>query len=192
MIIAVSNLKGGTGKTTTSILLAAALTAAGHDCIVIDADPQGSATDWADIAQENNTPLPFTITVANARSLKRLPANNTIYIVDCPPGHATIIDAAISVADHIIVPVSPSAIDVDRMWDTLQLIGDKPATTLLTAARLGTTNLDELRTMLAEAQVPTFRTPILQREAIKKLYGTNPTVFFGYNCVAKELLNNEG
>ncbi|MBG9328868.1 tetraacyldisaccharide 4'-kinase [Corynebacterium belfantii] len=56
-VIAISNLKGGTGKTTTAILLATALTRLGYTATVVDLDPQGSATEWAHLAAESGTPL---------------------------------------------------------------------------------------------------------------------------------------
>ena len=47
MIIAFLNQKGGVGKTTLATHLAGELVARGRSAVVIDADPQGSALDWA-------------------------------------------------------------------------------------------------------------------------------------------------
>lgn len=54
--IALCSSKGGTAKTTSTILLGTALARAGHSVLVYDADPQGSATAWADLADETDTP----------------------------------------------------------------------------------------------------------------------------------------
>ena len=71
MRITICNVKGGTGKTTSAIMLAAAAHAAGQTARVLDADPQGSASDWAAIAEDAGDALPFDVVPVNARSLAR-------------------------------------------------------------------------------------------------------------------------
>src|SRR5699024_7255315 len=58
--IVIANTKGGTGKTTSSIFLASALTARGS-VEVWDADPQGSASEWALRAEERDQALGFEV-----------------------------------------------------------------------------------------------------------------------------------
>ena len=69
MKIAVVNTKGGVGKTTTAIYLATVASAQGKSTELLDADPQGSATSWAEIATEGSVPLPFQVSPANKITL---------------------------------------------------------------------------------------------------------------------------
>ena len=69
-IIAFVNLKGGAAKTTSCMLTAVQLTRLGKTVTVLDLDSQGSATDWARIAAEDDTPLPFAVQPANVASLR--------------------------------------------------------------------------------------------------------------------------
>jgi chromosome partitioning protein len=54
MIISFLNQKGGVGKTTLAIHIAAALAKQGNRLLLVDADPQASALDWSEARQENS------------------------------------------------------------------------------------------------------------------------------------------
>lgn len=186
--IAICNNKGGTGKTTSTIMLATYFSTLGKKVAVHDADPQGSSTDWSLLAAEANDPLPFPVTPVNKRSVSISPTDADIVLIDCPPGDPALIDAALRTADAVIVPTSPSGIEVARMWETLEIITDKPAAVLITSAQLNTTTLEDLLNALDEAGVPTFSNIILARQAIKRAWGTTPSQWHGYDGVADEIL----
>lgn len=188
-IISISNLKGGTGKTTSAIMLAAALHKQGHDVEVWDLDPQGSASEWAGIAADDGTPLPVPVKVVNTYSLGRIrePRDKWI-IIDCPPGRASHIDAALKAADHVVIPVRPSSMEVTRMWETADLVKPGTASVLITSAIANTKKLRGLIEALTDENVQTFTTTIPQREAIKGLFGTGDlSELWGYDNVAVEL-----
>ena len=56
-MIAVLNQKGGSGETTIATHLARALQLDGHDVLLVDSDPQGSARDWAAVREDQPVPV---------------------------------------------------------------------------------------------------------------------------------------
>ena len=119
-VFAISNQKGGTGKTTLSMNFAAGLARRGRT-LVIDADPQGSAGQWTGLAPDNR-PFPVSvIAVAGnlAREVNRFRQDYQYVVIDCPPTLETeTTRLAMSVSDTILIPVLPSPID---LWASVRL-----------------------------------------------------------------------
>lgn len=189
MKIVITNTKGGVGKTTTAIYLATALSKT-HTVEVLDADPQGSATEWAIRAEENNQPLPFSVQAVNIAQLKRVTkAPETITIIDTAPGDTRGIDAALNGSDLIIIPTASSAIDMSRVWET-EAIASKVADAyvLLTQVDTRTRSYAAAFDVLEEQGVGYFETAIPRRENIRQSFGTKPAELYGYDRAAAELL----
>jgi chromosome partitioning protein len=118
-IIAVVNQKGGSGKTTLSMQLAGALARRGNKVLVVDADPQGTATRWAATADDDK-PFPASVVGLSAASTKvhrevgKFVDDYQYIIIDCPPAaDSPVPQSALLIADLALVPVIPSPLD---MW----------------------------------------------------------------------------
>ena len=126
MIIAVTNPKGGVGKTSTSMLIAAVFAHRGDDVTVIDLDRQGTALDWAERVEERNeadgdssSQLPFAVELSIPRQVGKMAARigkKGVAIIDTPPGDPDAIEAAIAASDFVIVPTRATNADLSRVW----------------------------------------------------------------------------
>lgn len=117
-IITVVNQKGGSGKTTVSMQLAGALSRRGHRVLVVDADPQGTATRWAASAADEK-PFPAAVvglSAANAkvhREVKKFVDDYKYIVIDCPPAaDSPVPQSALLIADLALVPIIPSPLDL--------------------------------------------------------------------------------
>ena len=104
MIITCTNLKGGCAKTTTAIALASAAAKKKKPTLVIDTDPQGSATEWAYLAEEAEAPLPFEVVSKNIQDLRHLSLDNETYVFIATPPSGRITGEAVPLADCVLIP----------------------------------------------------------------------------------------
>ena len=117
-IIAVVNQKGGAGKTTLSMQLAGTLGRWGQKVLVIDADPQATATRWAASADDEK-PFPASVSGLSAagskvhREAKKFIDDYDYVLIDCPPAaDSPVPQSALLIADLALVPVIPSPLDL--------------------------------------------------------------------------------
>jgi chromosome partitioning protein len=143
MNVVVSNVKGGVGKTTTSMYLSAAAVARGYDPVwLIDADRQASSAEWF---EERPVEGASIVEAPSERTLKRAMSNHQgLAIVDTPPGDERLLQSATGTADAVVIPTRAGGVELSPVLLTLELI---PARTrrgvVICAARLGTNDLDE-------------------------------------------------
>ena len=117
-VIAVVGNKGGAGKTTLSVNLAAGLTRQAS-IAVVDADPQGSALHWHAIADDERGLPVYEASSQLANQASELLNNFDYVIIDCPPSvHAPQTSAALQFGDMALIPVQPSPVD---LWATVHI-----------------------------------------------------------------------
>jgi chromosome partitioning protein len=125
MVIGVLNRKGGVGKTTIAINVAATLAVAGVRVLLIDADPQASALSWSSLRERD--PLFAVVGMARPtlhREVPRIAAKFDVVIIDGGPGVSDLGRAAILASDLVLIPVQPSPYDVWAAAETVQQIRD--------------------------------------------------------------------
>jgi chromosome partitioning protein len=123
MNIALLNQKGGVGKTTLAVHIATALAQRQRRVLLVDADPQGSALDWAASRQVDAF---FPVIGLPTKNLhKEIPIHAAHYddiVIDGPPRVNELARAAIIAADMVLIPVQPSPYDVWAAKEIVELI----------------------------------------------------------------------
>ena len=116
LTIALVNSKAGTGKTTSAVWLATALHGAGCPVLLVDADPQGSALEWSDLAGG----FPFRLMGMPRKDLhQRAPMYaqpDELVIIDAPQleDHGPIARSAMRLADEVVIPCAPTVLEISR------------------------------------------------------------------------------
>jgi chromosome partitioning protein len=185
MILSVLSQKGGVGKTTLAIHLAAELARSGSRVLLIDTDPQASALDWA--AARVADPLFSVVGVPRPVLHREVPALAAGYdhvVIDGPPQVADITRSAIMASDLVLIPVQPSAFDVWGARAVISLLNEAAPLkqNLITAfainRRIVNTAIGrDVIEALAVYQVPVLTAVIAQRVAFAEAAGAATTVF---------------
>ena len=187
MIVALTGQKGGVGKSTLAICIAAELLARKHRVLLVDADPQGTVRTWGEVGAENGRALPTLVamgaTMHRADQLPAVAAGYDHVIFDCPPRHGDVQRSALMVSDLALLPCGPSAADawalgasIDLVTEARTLRSDLDARIVITRKQghtaLGRTARDELM----KSGVEVMRTEVGYRVAFAEALGAGEGV----------------
>ncbi len=140
--IVIANQKGGAGKSTLTVHLAATAERAGHGPVILtDTDPQGTAGDWFNQRKKSgiNTPLyaPVTLSELTTKLQALDTAGAAFLFIDTAPSVGAVNAELFSVADLILIPLNPTPADLRALVKGLPLIkkSGKPFNFVLTRVR---------------------------------------------------------
>jgi chromosome partitioning protein len=184
MIISVQNQKGGVGKTTLAVHISHALTLMGSRVLLIDADPQGSARDWATAREEEP---PFSVVGLDRptihRDIGKLAKNYDHVVIDGPPRVTDLARSAIAAADLVLIPVQPSPYDVWACDEVVKLVAEASvfkenikSVFAINRKIVNTAIGRDVAEALASYGIPVLKAQICQRVSFAETAATGQTV----------------
>ena len=124
--VLVASSKGGVGKTTIATHLAAQSAVAWQRTVLVDADPQGSSTRWAQ-RRAGLTSAVLPIDGSRRNWLKLIPEDTQRVVIDAAAGaNADALQAFLDQANAVLVPVLPSALDIEATVPFLNTLAKHP------------------------------------------------------------------
>lgn len=159
MIVVVAAVKGGVGKTTSSVYLAA-LASHRRPVTILDADPQAAAAEWIEQSEDERL---RKISVAEAptdrlvtRALDRAGTDGLV-VIDTPPASERLLGKLIERGDVVAVPIRVGGVEAPRVEAVLGMVPQAtPAGLVITSARTFTRDYQDTLAVWSQAKVPVW------------------------------------
>jgi len=180
-VISLANPKGGSGKTTTALILATQLAESGATVIIVDADPEQWISQWASLPGR-----PVGISVRDGATedsivdqIEAASREAQFVIVDLEGTASLMVASAVGMSDLVLIPMQGSSMDARGGAKTLRLVGnqskmarrDIPYSVILTrtSAAMRSRALRNVQDQLRDNGIDVLRTSLVERAAFRDL-----------------------
>jgi len=179
--IVAANTKGGSGKSTTCLVLGTALARKGATVRIIDADPQGTLLSWS----EGQSKYRDIVVVPSPGEdltdlIDRLASEYQFIIIDVQGSANQELAAAMSRADLVVIPMRGKTADAEVATNAISLLRKQEKLfkrriehgVLLTATNAGikTREEKEIRENVEQGNIPCFQTQLHERTAFSHMF----------------------
>lgn len=181
-VISFANPKGGSGKTTTALILATQLAERGAQITIIDADPERWISQWGKLGgrPENIEIISEVSEDGIVELIDEAAARSQFVIVDLEGTASLMVANAVGMSDLVVVPLQGSSMDARGGAKTIKLIRNQarmarreiPYAVVLTrtSAAVMSRALRNVREQLLQNGIEMFETPIVERAAYRDMF----------------------
>lgn len=179
MIISVTSLKGGVGKSTISQNLAVCFTHMGYRVAIIDTDTNASSIHWSGIRSEELPKITVMgITESNAlrKNIKEIQDDYDIVIIDGTPSLSKLVSTVLILGDIVLIPTRPSGLDIwatekfmEHFEQAKSLKEDIPAFFVLNEFNPKINLNREIQKTLEELEIKTLESTLMHRIAYEEV-----------------------
>lgn len=198
MIITLAGQKGGTGKSTLAINLAVEWMRRGKRVLLVDADPQGTALTWSNVAAESGVKAPTVIAMGDnlRQALPDLAAAADVTLIDTAGRQSKRLVGALMLADLALLPCRPYPSDVWALAESVETVRNvqelRPellAAIVINGMEARTALGRSARESVAASGLPVLGTDVCQRIAFAEAcaVGKGVTTYAPKTPAAREL-----
>jgi len=203
--ITFANPKGGSGKTTSAMLLAEQIRHAGASVAILDCDPNQNIVQWAKQREGQGRAVPFTIRPVPSENdfldtVEGIRGKADFLIIDLEGTASQLVTYAISQSDLVLIPFEPTPMEARQAARAVQLVrntgrmmGKNLAHALLLTrvnAAFQTNDEKDVRKEMEGANMPVLRNAIVRRAAYTRIFREGYLLRELYDQSAEEVKNS--